>query len=470
MLLAETFAEYTDSCLCPTKSGFSMKSTYRSYGGILLTQVAILVLVSVNVYAQLQTASDQSEDKSGLIPNDGSTLYDREHEIIGYNTSLPNDAIAQLQARLVTGQLQLQFDQSRGYLDSLLESLGIDKESQLLVFSRTSLNFGSINPLNPRAIYFNDDTYLAWIPGTDDIEIASMDSDLGPVFYTLKQARRENPGFVRHASDCLRCHDSLSLTGGGVPRFLLGSGYINESGNLVSHEGWIVTNQTTPLRFRWGGWYVTGKHGAQVHLGNIVVKDPADLQYLENMRQGNLDNLDSMLSTDRYPGKYSDIVALMVIEHQVHMQNLITRVNYDARKLLHNREAGELSDADLDAISDSSEALVSAMFMVNEAAITDKISGNTSFRDKFEARGPFDQRGRSLRQLDLEKRLLRYPLSYLIYSEAYANLPEVASEKINSRIKQVLNGEDSSGTYAHLSEADRTAILEILNDTLPGFM
>jgi hypothetical protein len=428
---------------------------------------ALLFLDITDPDAQTLVDSDKSTDYSRLLPDDRVLLYDREYELIGYNSRAPRDAIAKLQHRLDSGELQLQFDSSSGYLDTLLGALDIDPESQMLVFSRTSLNFGSISVNNPRAIYFNDDTYLAWIPGTDNIEIAAMDPVLGPTFYTLDQTQQENPGFVRHAGECLRCHDSLTLTGGGVPRFLLGSGYINESGNLVSHEGWIVTNQTTPLKFRWGGWYVTGNHGEQVHLGNIVIKKTEELQYLDDIRQGNLANLDGIIPGGKYPVNYSDIVALMVIEHQVHIQNLITRVNYDIRTLQSNRENGLLSEADVTVINNSIESLLSAMFMANEAVLTDKITGSTSFAEQFESKGPFDSQGRSLRQLDLENRLFRYPLSYLIYSEAFAGLPEVAQEKIRLRIRQVLSHDDTSSSYAHLSAADRTAILEILNDTLP---
>jgi hypothetical protein len=442
----------------------------RPYFSLFFAVFTLVFFDITDPDAQTLTVGDSYTDNSSLLPDDGVTLYDRQYGSIGYNSRVPRDAIAQLQQKLDSGELQLKFDSSNGYLSTLLSALDINPESQMLVFSRTSLNFSSISVNNPRAIYFNDDTYLAWIPGTANIEIAAMDPALGPTFYTLDQTQQESPDFVRHAGGCLSCHDSLTLTGGGVPRFLLGSGYINESGNLVSHEGWIVTNQTTPLKFRWGGWYVTGNHGGQVHLGNVVIKNPEQLQYLDDIRLGNLANLDGIMPAGKYPVNYSDIVALMVIEHQVHIQNLITRVNYDIRTLQSNRENGLLSEADLTVINNSIESLLGAMFMANEAVLTDKISGSTNFAEQFESKGPFDSQGRSLRQLDLENRLFRYPFSYLIYSEAFAGLPEIAHEKIRLRIQQVLSHDNTSANYEHLSASDRTAILEILNDTLPWIL
>ena len=159
------------------------------------------------------------------------------------------------------GATNLTFDENYGYLKAVLESLDIDPASQLLVFSRTSVSKNHILPSRPRAIFFNDDTYVAMVPGSGILEIASMDPQLGPLFFMLEQHDSAAPKFDRQTVQCLRCHDSLTMTGGGVPRFILGSGYVDTQSNLVSHEGWVLTSPKTPFRFRWGGWYVTGEHG-----------------------------------------------------------------------------------------------------------------------------------------------------------------------------------------------------------------
>ena len=450
--------------------------------------------------------------------------YAAEYPAIGYGEAELADPVARLSERLAVGDASLVFDGERGYLDSLLAALDIDTASQLLVFSKTSLQVRGIAPETPRAIFFNDAIYVAWTRDAPTIEIASMDPNLGPVFYTLEQRAAIDVPFERQLGRCLRCHDSYSLTGGGVPRFILGSGYIGTDGNLVSHEGWILTSEQTPLRNRWGGWYVTGSHGDQVHLGNLIVRDVAALQNLDSLRVGNITDLDGFLDTSPYPARYSDIVALLVIEHQVAIQNLITRVNYDTRTALEATDepggvgperpvsdvgggqaaesaaggttadgiatdgtAADGTTADGTAsegtasegtaanevaggvVADIAEPLVRAMLFADAVELAGPIEGTSGFAGQFEAHGLRDSAGRSLRELDLTRRVFRYPMSYLIHSEAFDALPDVTRTYIYRRIDEILAGEEPSGDFAHLSQADRTAVREILAETKHGF-
>jgi hypothetical protein len=303
------------------------------------------------------------------------------------------------------------------------------------------------------------------VPSGQGLEIATLDADLGPVFYTLAQEPAEEPNFERKLGECLRCHDSYSLTGGGVPRFITGSGYVDLNGNLVAHEGWILTSDQTPLRSRWGGWYVSGQHGAQVHLGNIAVRDVAELQRLEELRKGNLDTLDSLLDTSAYPSNRSDIVALLVLEHQVRIQNAITRASWDARTT--DLPVGAASAAK--RVDEIAEPLVEALFLVDEAEITDEISGTSGFAEEFVARGPRDAQGRSLRELDLKTRLFKYPLSYAIYSRAFDALPVEIKERVYARIDEILSSANTTEAFGRLTRADRIAIGEILRATKPEF-
>lgn len=402
-------------------------------------------------------------------PAEDVPRYDNEYPFMDYSGSRTTDPITALGSAVARGDVSLEHDVHRGYLDSLLQALGIDVASQMLVFSKTSLQIAGIHSTTPRAIYFNDNTYVAWIQEAKNIEIASMDPQLGPVFHTLDQRPDVDPRFNRQTRRCLECHDSLSLTGGGVPRFITGSGYTGTAGELVSHEGRILTSDRTPLRSRWGGWYVSGHHGDQVHLGNIVVGDIAELQDLEGMRIGNLEDLDSLLDTSRYLNNKSDIVALLVLEHQVTVQNAITRCSWDTRRLLYDTEQGDATADNNERIASIAEPLVEALFRVNAGRITGRISGTSGFAEQFAARGPRDKVGRSLRELDLRTRLFKYPLSYVIYSAAFDALPEVIRNQVYRRIAAVLRGEDGSGSFDHLTAEDRTAIDEILRETRPEF-
>tara|TARA_B100000959_G_scaffold269943_1_gene316227 strand:+ start:3168 stop:4475 length:1308 start_codon:yes stop_codon:yes gene_type:complete len=400
--------------------------------------------------------------------------YDTEYEAIQYSASTPSGAVAQLLVRIAGGEVTLQAHAENGYLASLLRELGIDVDTQVLVFSKTSLQVNKISPLSPRAIYFNDSVYVAWVPG-GLIEISSVDPKLGIVFYTLEQ---QQLGFERHTTRCLECHDTYSLTGGGVPRHLVGSGFIDQTGALASHEGWILTTDQTPIRRRWGGWYVTGTHGEQIHMGNVIIRSPEQAANLDLSATGNVKDLASFIDTRQYLGDHSDIVALMVLEHQAHVQNVITRVNYDTRMALHNqkkhnRELGRnedfVAEETMTHIQSIVEPLVRTLLLVDEAPLSDTIAGTSGFAERFTGLGPFDAHGRSLRQFDLTRRLFRYPCSYVIYSEAFNALPDMSKTSIYQRLREVLGGTDRSGVFVHLSAADREAILEILESTKPEF-
>jgi len=391
--------------------------------------------------------------RAGPVPE---LPYATEYPGVGYASKVPEGVLGQLAAAANDGEIRLAYDADRGYLDAVLAELAIDESSQVLVFSRTSLQTRQIRPSTPRAIYFNDDSYVAWVPDAPSLELSGYDPALGPVFYRLVQDGVAPAAMERQFGVCLRCHDTYGLAGEGVPRFLLGSGYTGTDGELVSHEAWILTSQATPLRSRWGGWYVTGGHGAQVHLGNIVVQRVEDLQNLDALRVGNIADLDGLLDTSRYLTPYSDIVALMVLEHQIEVQNLISRLRYQSES------------ADGSPIAPHVDALLRAMLMVDEIELTDALTGSSGFADHFESLGPFAASGRSLRELDLQSRLFRYPLSYLIYSDGFQALPRAARTAVYAGLREILAQTPEQDGLSSLSAADRRAIGEILRDTLPA--
>jgi hypothetical protein len=402
--------------------------------------------------------------------------YDREYPWLRYNETKPQDAIAKLAARLARGEARLEYKAGRGYLDSLLANLGIDPASQTLVFSRTSLQSRRIKPETPRAIYFNDDVYVAFVQD-GPIEIASADPQLGVVYYLLEQTVSPNT-FERQSDRCLACHDSYSLSGGGVPRFIVGSGYTGPAGQLVSHEGWILVTDKTPLKSRWGGWYVTGEQGDQQHLGNVIIRSYDDFPRLDSLRVGNLENLDGLFDTKPYLTNKSDIVALLVLEHQVNAQNAIVRLAYDARSALYDEaaqragaggESGELSAPTQERITAAAEPLLQTFLFSGQIEYTAPIDGQREFQKQFASRAVRDSQGRSLRDFDLRKHLFKYPLSYEIYSPAFDALPAAAKNVVYRRLGEILHGDDRSEPYADLTADDRAAILEILRDTKPDF-
>jgi hypothetical protein len=418
-------------------------------------------LATFGAAALVVLAACDARAPAGVVPappSSGPVLrYDAEYPTIPYLRGPRRDAVAALIERLERGETRLDYRAGRGYLDSLLAALTIDPASQILVYSQTSLQSEHIGPRTPRAIYFNDDVYVAFVQ-QGPIEIASLDPNLGPVFYLLEQSNSATPKFTAELGSCLSCHDSYSLSGGGVPRFIVGSGYTGTLGQLVSHEGWVLISDRTPLKSRWGGWYVTGRHGDQVHLGNMVIRSLADFDRFEELRVGNRDTLDGLFDVTPYLTDKSDIVALLVFQHQLDVQNLITRLAYDARTPAANQA---------ELVAESVERLLRAMLFVDAVGYTAPISGDSKFVEQFARRAVRDARGRSLRDFDLTRRLFRYPLSFVIHSPAFDALPEAAQRAFYTRLNDVLRGTDASEDFAHLIAEDRSAILEILAATKP---
>lgn len=389
--------------------------------------------------------------------------YDDAYPGINYSTAPLQDRLTRLVAEIESGDVVLTYDaDGRGYMDSLLEALEIDPSSQFLVFSKTALKTRFVTAQTPRALYFNDDIYVGFNQGSRALEIAAMDPVLGPVFFGVPQVPDQAIAPERELNRCLRCHDSYSMSGGGVPRFLLSSVLANPEGEIVTHEVSIITDTSTPLNRRWGGMYVTGNHGSQETLGNFVIDDVGKLTNLNLAVNGNKSDLSEYLDTSPYISDGSDIVALLVLEHQIEVQNRLTRLSFESRTRLF--QTGAISTEELETFS---KPLLESLFMLNEVALTDRVSGTSGYTEYFQALGPEDSQGRSLRELDLETRTFKYPFSFQIYSEAFDALPAQVKSYLYSRIRSILSGEDPDPVFAELSSGERDAIAGILRDTKP---
>ncbi len=398
----------------------------------------------------------------------------RDHPAIEYSTGPLRDRVSELNRRIEEGTVQLRFERASGYLLSTLEALDVPIESQVVVFSPTSFQARRIDPRNPRAVFFNDTAAVGWVRGGEVLEVATQDPQQGVIFYSLNQVPEDKPQFRRN-ENCLACH--LSWDTLGVPGlFVLSTFPMPEDKNAYAAGG--VSDHRSRFDERWGGWYVTGGTSSVPHIGNIVRK-PDTAESSLGRPSVALESLDRVFDTEGYLSRYSDVVALMVLEHQTHMINLITRIGWETRLALYQARAmntlGEPAgerDAIAAAIRDSAAELVDYLLFVDEAPLAGKIQGSSGFAERFPAPGPRDRRGRSLRELDLERRLMRYPCSYMIYSAAFDALPAVAKAAIYERLWQILSGQERHDSYNSFSLADRQAIVEILLDTkkdLPNY-
>lgn len=378
-----------------------------------------------------------------------------DEDTISYSKAPSTGPVARLQKFIAEGKTNLTFDSKFGYLPSLLKALNVSEESQVLVFSKTSFQRERIDPEHPRALFFNDDVYIGFIPGSPMLEISEVDPKLGAVFYTIDQTKMDAPKFSRN-DQCLECHASAKSM--GVPGQLLRSFEVDSSGVVDLQSGTSQVNHRTPFNERWGGWYVTGTHGDQIHRGNLFGAKAFARAQKEPNYNGNVTNLSSYFDTAKYPRNQSDIVSLMVLEHETHMHNFIARLNYETTIALH--QYGKI-----DHLKSKVDSFLQYLLFTEEAPLTNAVAGSPAYVKTFEAQGPFDKQGRSLRQLDLQTRLFKYPCSFLIYSEAFNALQPEIKKMIYNRLHQILAGEDKTGNFKTLSGAERQSILEILTAT-----
>jgi len=398
-----------------------------------------------------------------------------EQDPIKYSQSTPDNIITRLQAEIDAGRVTLRYEDHFGYLRSALEALRVPQSSQMLVFSKTSLQRERIAPRTPRAIYFNDDVYVGFCQNGDVMEVSAVDPRLGAVFYTLDQRDPDRPRFSRQGDNCLICHASSNTQ--HVPGHLVRSVYPDSRGFPLLASGTFRIDHTSPIENRWGGWYVTGTHGAQKHLGNLIAEARTRPEDVDNSTGMNVKELGDRFRTTSYLTPHSDIVALMVLEHQVEGHNLLTRASFLTRQALYfekslNSELKEDKDKRWDSttarIRSACEPLVRYLLFSKEARLSESMLGTSEFAAEFQTAGVRDSRSRSLRDLDLTRRLFKYPCSYLVYSQSFQQLPVEAKDYVFRRFSEILDGADLSPEFRHLTAEDRTAIREILAETLEG--
>lgn len=402
------------------------------------------------------------------------TTKDFELAPIDYHNQSTTNRISNLQRLIDLDKSRLPWSDRHGYLPALLTALDIPISSQVLVFSKTSVQVRHISPRRPRAIYFNDDTYVAWVQQGDMLEIIAMDPQLGGVFYTLPQSPAKQPQFRRDRGQCLLCHANRRTR--DVPGPVVRSLYTAPSGQPHFGARTFVTDHTSPFSQRWGGYYVTGTHGSMRHMGNTVIPLDESTRNFDYQSGANLTRLDGLIDTDDYLSPHSDVVALMVLEHQSRMHNLITRAHFETDTVNHydrlynkalDRPRGYRSDISRRRIARVADDLLRYMLFVDEFSLKSPIQGTSKFSEEFARRGRPDKQGRSLRQLNLKRRLFRFPCSFLVESPAFAQLPDAVRKQVVGRLKTILNNKTPDKEFARLSVGDRKAIREILETARP---
>jgi hypothetical protein len=304
---------------------------------------------------------------------------------IAYVKTEARNPVADLQAKLRRGDIKLKSDFAHGYLLAVLKALDVPVSSQVLVFSKTSLQSPRIGPRLPRAIYHNDDVAVGWVRGGDALELSAVDAHKGALFYTLNQGAGDHPLIAARGDCLLQCHHGAYTS--GVPGLIVRSVHVDRAGEQILDAHHYMSDDRNPFEHRWGGWYVTGLTGTQQHMGNQWVENPEDADEMNLADGTNITDLRRYFDTDAYLRPDSDIVSLMVLEHQTRFANLVTRLDWETRIALSK-------GADLRGIDPYVEELVKYMLFADEAPLKAPITGYSGYAKEFSQRGPRESHGR----------------------------------------------------------------------------
>ncbi|MEO5713835.1 MAG: hypothetical protein ABIT37_10150 [Luteolibacter sp.] len=346
----------------------------------------------------------------------------------------------------------------------ILAALEVPESSQILVFSKTSKQNGLITPANPRALYFSRDCYCGYVPG-GMMEVVIQDPQLGPVFYAIDLGNPTTPPKVeRDTNDCLSCHGTGRTE--NVPGLLLRSTYPNEDGQpLLSLGSGLITHQT-PVTERWGGYYVTGSISLP-HLGNRTYTDGRQAE----PQQFAWKDLSGKINTSKYLRPTSDVVALMVLEHQCKAHNLLTAASMNYRRACYLGKAaspdGNPDEGAAGRVAESAAAEIVEWFLfTGEAAQgSDGVEGDGEFQRQFEAGIPHTADGKSLGEFQLNGRLFKNRCSYMIYSDAFRSLPGTVKSRVLARLWKILDSPDADDFHKEMKLPERRKIADILRET-----
>jgi hypothetical protein len=409
------------------------------------------------VAAALMAAAVAVATSSGQSP-EGHAGTLGTNPVIDYANRPTTERVARLNEALTGGTRSLHRDPQTGYLKSLLAELDVPVDSQMLVFSKTGAQRALTSPHNPRALFYDQSTAVGYVPGAPALEIAAHDSQQGVIFYTLDQTT-DGAVPVRRTS-CLTCHVSRDTL--EVPGFIAQSHVVGEDGNPLPQAPTVDVDHRTAHPDRWGGWFVTQEglpapYSQRGHEGNITFSESGTTS-----NQIFVDWLNSGPEKRGYLSSSSDIVSLLVFDHQMHAINLMTRLNWESRIRSAGGATREVPQALVDELTDY-------LLFVGEVPPSVPLTPLPGFSRHLAATAPRDSRGRSLAQLDLDQRLFRYPCSYLVYSAAFDGLGRDVKAAIYERMRTILSGRDTARKYESLSAADRAAVLEILRATKSDF-
>jgi hypothetical protein len=393
---------------------------------------------------------------SSLLPAQSSypDIYEPPHN---YRQRTPRDRFTQLKDRFESGQIALDRSSEKAFVLGVLRALDIPVSSQMLVFSTTSLQLSLISPSNPRALYFNEDVYLGYVPG-GRIEIVSLDPELGGIFYIFDIPKDTRPLRIERSERCMNCHSGEET--GYVPGLVVKSVVPGPTGGSLTEYRMELTGHAVPFEERFGGWHVTGKHGITNHWGNLTGR----------FTEGNLVKFPNppggRFSFNKYPVASSDILPQLLHEHQAGFVNRVVEASYRARTALHAGKGQITSEAGVE-LDEQARIITRYLLFADEVGLpSGGVEGDADYKTEFLRTRRATLDGVSLKDFDLRTRLFKHRCSYMIYSPVFSGLPAAMKQRVYQRLGEALRPEKPHPDYRYLPAAEKEALRNILKMTL----
>ena len=354
------------------------------------------------------------------------------------------------------GEVKLEATSEKAFLTDLLKHLEVPVSSQMLATAAISLQKAIINPRNPRALYFNEDTYVGYVPG-GKVEIVSLDPDLGGIFYIFDRVRDGRTPRIERTDECMTCHAPHYMQ--EIPGLIIESVVPGITGGGETAFRRDQSGHSIPFELRFGGWHLTGSGAFPQHWANIM------MEYTPSGRRERLLAVGELFDINRYPARTSDILPHLLHEHQVGFVNRMVEAIYQTRASLH---AGATSDEErLAQLEKTARPLVRYLLFADEVPLpAGGVEGDETFKNAFLASRKAAANGASLKDFDLRTRMFRHRCSYMIYSPAFKGLPWPLKERVYRLLESLLGEENGDSGFAYLPVAERRAIRTILQETL----
>ena len=367
----------------------------------------------------------------------------------------PQDAVTAALAKIQSGELKVDTSSDRAFVASLLGALKVPVSSQLLVYSATSMQSGIINPRNPRALYFNDEIYVGFVPG-GLVEIMGVDPELGGVFYIFDKPQPGQLPRTDRSTRCFNCHAGSAtmripgLLAESVAPIISGASYENYRRDEQGHQ--------IPLADRFGGWHVTSAKPFGETKANIFARSDGSGVKIVKVKPGEMWDIEKHLLPS------SDILPHLIHEHQIGFDNQVIHAAYLAREIGDKGRTPTLADDK--RLNEKATALVRYILFTDEAKLPPSgIAGDEKYAADFLSNKKASGTGLSLKDLDLKTRMFKHRCSYMLYTPQWQKLPALIKNRVYAGMKLALSGKDRN--YAYLSAQERLAIVSILRETLP---